>query len=78
MTVDNRPNMCKVCYIVEQRDDLLDALKEGRGRLTFLHNAIRGETKPIFEDIEIRKTGDCIVFMDEAITEAETAFDATI
>ncbi len=50
---------------------LLEALKESRKRLVFLHQAIRGETKPIFDDIEIRKTGSCIIFIDEAIAEAE-------
>ena len=56
--------------IIEQRDELLEALKESRRRLVFLHQAIMGETKPIFDDIEIRKTGSCIIFIDEAIANA--------
>ena len=56
---------------LRQRDALLEALKENRRRLVFLHQAIMGETKPIFNDIEIRKTGSCIIFIDEAIAEVE-------
>ena len=55
---------------LRQRDALLEALKESRRRLVFLHQAIMGETKPIFDDIEIRKTGSCIIFIDEAIANA--------
>lgn len=57
--------------IIAAAPDMLEALKESRNRLVFFHNSIRGETKPIFEDIEIRKTGSCIMFLSEAIIKAE-------
>ncbi len=50
---------------------LLTACEEGRKRLVFLHNAIRNESKVIFDYIEIRKTGDCIIFVDEAIAKTK-------
>lgn len=59
----------------QSHDALLEACKEGRRRIAFLHQNIRGEAKLIFDDIEIRKTGSCIIFLDEATADAESEIE---
>ncbi len=63
-------DICPGC-LRDAAPDLLAALKEGRKRLAFLHQAIRDKAKPIFDDIEIRKTGSCIIFIDESIAKTD-------
>jgi hypothetical protein len=61
----------RICKCVNNFDNLLDACKEGKRRLAFLHRHRVKNMRMPMDRIELEKTESCINFITQAISEAE-------